>query len=59
MRAAVLDPLGSSYPVRDDDYLVATKLRLRFDVADPHDEPEPEVERASPVVRKRSAAAVV
>lgn len=57
LRATVLNPLGSSYPDRNDDFLVATKLRPRFDVADPHDEPEPEVERAAPVVRKRSAAA--
>ena len=59
LRAAVLNPLGSSYPVHGDDYLVATKPYPRFDVGDPHDEPrpEPEPERPAPAVRKRSAAA--
>jgi len=59
LRVAVLNPLGSNYPSTDDDTLVATKLRARLDVADPHDEPEPVLERAAPVVRKRSAAAIV
>lgn len=57
MRAAVLEPLGSSFPRSDTLELIAPRKRPSMNVEDPHDEREPDrtVRSRAPGLRKVSA----
>jgi hypothetical protein len=57
MRAAVLEPLGSSFPRSDTLDLIAPRKRPSMTVEDPHDEREPErtLRCRAPGLRKVSA----